>query len=44
MTTASTTKKEYSKPQLIEIGSAVSLTLGFLGVRREGFFGRRGFF
>ncbi|MFK0731062.1 MAG: lasso RiPP family leader peptide-containing protein [Gloeotrichia echinulata HAB0833] len=44
MTTASTTKKEYSKPQLIEMGSAVSLTLGFFnGFRRDFWFGLRFF-
>lgn len=44
MTTASTTKKEYSKPQLIEMGSAVSLTLGFGRIFRDRFFGRFSFF
>lgn len=42
MTTATAIKKEYSKPQLIEMGNAVTLTLGgFIGHTRDIIFGRR---
>ncbi len=41
MKTTNVTKKEYYKPQFIDMGNAVTATLGTIGSKRDLVFGRR---
>ncbi|WP_414579474.1 hypothetical protein [Anabaena sp. CCY 9402-a] len=41
MKTTNVTKKEYSKPQFIDMGNAVTATLGTIWWKRDELFGRR---